>query len=286
MYEALTSAWAGVFYAAVILFALAELLIPARAGSRTLDRRWSTNIGLYLLNMLLHRFLGPVLAVVVGHAALAGETGVLAWLAVPPLPAIVVGILVLDLWKYLEHRLMHGVPLLWRLHLVHHSDTDVDFTTAERHHPLEVVIGTVGFVAVTVAFAIPPLAIALYALIATIVALFSHANIQVGRALDRPLSWVIVTPAVHNVHHSAERAETDSNFGLMMTLWDRLFGTYTADTPQSAAARQIGLEYFRSDRDGWLDRVLLQPFRHASDRVDALPPRPRPGDRPSPPATE
>ncbi|MDZ7712336.1 MAG: sterol desaturase family protein [Rhodovibrio sp.] len=286
MYEALTSAWASVFYAAVILLALGELLIPARQGARALDRRWSTNIGLYLLNMLLHRFLGPVLAVVVGYGALAGDVGVFAWLAVPALPAIVAGILLLDLWKYVEHRLMHAVPLLWRLHLVHHSDTDVDFTTAERHHPLEVVIGTVGFVAVTVVFAIPPLAIALYALIATIVAVFSHANIQVGRALDRPLSWVIVTPAVHNVHHSAERAETDSNFGLMMTLWDRLFGTYTVDTPHRAAARQLGLEYFRNDRDGWLDRVLLQPFTHTWARAKTLPPSPTPGERPSPPAAE
>lgn len=286
MYEALTSAWASVFYAAVILFALGELLVPAREGSRTLDRRWSTNIGLYLLNMLLHRFLGPLLAIAIGYGALAGETGLLAWLALPALPAIVVGILVLDLWKYLEHRLMHGVPLLWRLHLVHHSDIDVDFTTAERHHPLEVVIGTVGFVAVTVAFGIPPLAVALYALAATVVAVFSHANIRVARSLDRPLSWVIVTPAVHNVHHSAERAETDSNFGLMMTLWDRLFGTYTVDTPQTAAARQLGLEYFRDGRDGWLDRVLLQPFTPTSAPGEGLPGHARAGDRPTPPAAE
>jgi len=286
MYEALTSAWASVFYAAVILFALGELLVPAREGSRALDRRWSTNIGLYLLNMLLHRFLGPLLAIAIGYGALAGEAGVFAWVDAPGWFAIAAGILLLDLYKYVEHRLMHGVPILWRLHLVHHSDTDVDFTTAERHHPLEVVIGTVGFVAVTVAFGIPPLAVALYALAATIVAVFSHANIRVARSLDRPLSWVVVTPTVHNVHHSAERVETDSNFGLMMTLWDRLFGTYTLNTPQTAAGRQLGLEYFRDDRDGWLHRVLLQPFKHAPADAEALPATPGRGDRQAPPAAE
>ncbi|MBK1696320.1 sterol desaturase family protein [Rhodovibrio salinarum] len=264
MYEALTSAWASVFYAAVILFALAELLVPAREASRALDRRWSTNIALYLLNMLLHRFLGPLAAIAIGYGALAGEVGLSVWLNAPAWLAVAVGILVLDLWKYVEHRLMHGIPLLWRVHMVHHSDTEVDFTTAERHHPLEVVVGTIGFIAVTVAFGIPPLAVALYALTATIVAVFSHANIQIAGAVDRPLRWLVVTPAVHNVHHSAERVETDSNFGLMMTLWDRLFGTYTPDSPETAARRQLGLEYFREARAGWLDRVLLQPFVPAS----------------------
>lgn len=271
MYEALTSAWATMFYSAVIIFALSELVIPKRKPSESLDRRWSTNIGLFVLNILIQRLFAPVSAIVVGQAAVAGNVGVLQWIGAPWLVTLLAGILILDLWKYVEHRLMHGVPLLWRLHMVHHSDTDVDFTTAERHHPIEVVIGVLGLVAVTYAFGIPPLAVIAYALLAAIVAVFSHANIKLPDGVDRVLRSVIVTPAVHGVHHSAERVETDSNFGLMMTLWDRLLGTYQQDTAAKSLRRTLGLEYFRDARSGWLDRVLILPFLSANARRPAQP---------------
>lgn len=266
MLQHITSLWASVFYGAVIVFALAELVIPWREQKQSLNRRWSTNIGLYLLNILIQRVAAPLSAVAAAQIALATDVGVLQWLDLPQGAVVVAGVLLLDLWKYVEHRLMHGVPMLWRLHMVHHSDTEVDFTTAERHHPLEVLLGIAGLAAVTYAFGIPALAVVLYALLAAAVAVFSHANVRVRDSLDRILRSVIVTPSVHGVHHSAERVETDSNFGLMMTVWDRALGTYQADSAAKSARRTLGLEYFRDARSGWLDRVLLLPFLSNAER--------------------
>ena len=233
-----------------------------------LDRRWSTNIALFGLNMAVQRLLAPVSAIVAANAAIGAGVGVFQWLDTPWIAAVVLGVLALDAWKYAEHRLMHGVPVLWRLHMVHHCDTDVDFTTAERHHPIEVAIGVLGMAGVAYVFAVPPVAIMAYALAAGVVAVFSHANIRLPGPVDAALRWFIVTPVVHGVHHSAERWETDSNFGLMMTLWDRLFGTYTADTAERARRRRIGLEYFRDARSGWIDRILLMPFLRAGGSAD------------------
>lgn len=254
-------------------FAVAELLLPARAQSERLNRRWTTNLGIFVLNLGLVRILAPVSAYLVAQEAARTGTGLLNIVEAPYWLAIIVGMLIADAGKYFEHRLMHGVPILWRLHLAHHSDTDADFTTAERHHPIEAVIGGLSLSAVTLAFGLPPLVVALYTILASVDALFAHSNIVVPRRIDHWLRLIIVTPAFHNVHHSAARHETDSNFGLLSTIWDRIFGTYQRSTPEQDAARVIGLEYLRDERSARLDRVLLAPFL----RIEAESPRARPG---------
>lgn len=260
MVELVAGLWGTVFFASVLCFVLGELVLPRRRQKVAHDRRWSTNLGLFLINSGLQRLLVPLSALAVAQAAAESGSGLLNWLQAPAALAVVAGVLLLDLWKYLEHRLMHAVPLFWRLHRVHHVDTVVDVTTAERHHPLESLVGIVGMAAVCHVFGIPPLAVASYVLAATVVALFSHANLRVPGRLERALGWLVVTPEVHGVHHSAERRETDSNFALTFTLWDRLFGTFRQDAAEAAAQRRLGLEYFRDDRSGWLDRVLLMPL--------------------------
>ena len=171
--------------------------------------------------------------------------------------------LLLDFWRYWEHRLFHRVPLLWRVHLVHHSDTQVDVTTSERHHPFEFLIGTAVLMALIAALGLSAAPAGLYLLAATVVALCSHANLRVPGALDRRLRWLIVTPAVHAVHHSDLQRQTDSNYGSVLTVWDRIFGTYS--DPEGVAVRHFGLAYFHRPADTGLARVLQQPFLYRRD---------------------
>src|SRR5206468_13006037 len=134
--------------------------------------------------------------------------------------------LLLDLWRYWEHRLFHRVSLLWHIHLVHHSDTQIDVTTSERHHPFEVLISAATLLALIGALGLPAPALGLYLVIATVVALYSHANVRIPLFIDRWLNRLIITAPVHAVHHSDLQHETNSNYGSVLTIWDRLFGTY------------------------------------------------------------
>ncbi len=160
--------------------------------------------------------------------------------------------------------------MLWRLHLVHHSDVDADFTTTERHHPLEIIVGITSTIIVIYLLGIPPMSVVLYLLFATAIAFFSHANIRLSDHVDRWLRLIVVTPAVHMVHHSAASHETNSNFGSLLTVWDRTFGTYRTSTPADDAARVIGLEYFRDARSARFDQVLCLPFRFRDARRHPL----------------
>jgi sterol desaturase/sphingolipid hydroxylase (fatty acid hydroxylase superfamily) len=223
--------------------------------------RWSTNLALFGFQFGLQKLLVPLSALVAALGAQKAETGLLTFLGVPAAAGMVAGILLLDVWKYWEHRLMHAVPALWRLHRVHHSDVEIDFTTSERHHPLEVMLSIAGLFAVIYLLGIPPEAVLLYSLIATAVVVLSHANIEVPQWLDGALRNIVVTPAFHVVHHYADRRETDTNFALVITLWDRIFGSLHRENATVKGNRQVlGIEDFREPRDNRLHRVLLQPF--------------------------
>jgi exosortase len=189
----------------------------------------------------------------------------------------------LDCWRYWEHRLFHEVPLLWRAHLVHHSDTAMDVTTAERHHPLERLVTTLLAFVLVFALGFSAQALGLYLLVAMLSALYTHANIALPEAVDGRLRRWLVTPAVHAVHHSSYQPETDSNYGSVLTVWDRLFGTYL--DPSSAQIPRFGLESFRRDQDTELAPALLQPFRYRPNGTAAeMHPRTHSGnDRPGPP---
>jgi len=249
-----------VFYLAVMAIALTELLLPGRGQTADINRRWLANFGLFGLGLALQRLLAPISALTVAHIAANNGVRLLHHVTLPAMATVCLGILLLDFWKYLEHWLVHKVPLLWRLHLTHHTDVDVDFTTTERHHPLEHLFGVGTLALIVYCFAVPPLAMALYVSIASVISLLAHANLRLPAAVDGALRSLVVTPAVHVIHHSADRRETDSNFGMALTLWDRLFGTYRAPDEATAQNRTLGLEYFRDDRCARLDGVLCLPF--------------------------
>jgi len=222
-------------------------------------RRRATNVALVIISTVILRVAFPVLAV--GLAVeLQGRGGGLL-VSLPPVAAAIVGVVLLDLVIYWQHRLLHRIPLLWRLHRVHHSDTSFDVTTGLRFHPLEIVLSMVIKFAAIVLFGIPPLAVLIFEVALNSGALFTHTNVRLPAGFERALRWLIVTPDMHRVHHSWHRDETDSNFSFNLSLWDRVFGTYRDQPRDGHGQMTIGLPEFRDVREQSLVELLLNPLR-------------------------
>jgi sterol desaturase/sphingolipid hydroxylase (fatty acid hydroxylase superfamily) len=250
----------GIFLSAFALIAAWEVFAPRRALETSKAVRWTNNLGLAVVSIFLVRVLFPFAAV--GMAILANERGVGLLNAFPvPYPlAMILSLLALDLMMYLTHLMFHAVPALWRAHRVHHADVDFDVTTGVRFHPIQVVLSVPIKLAVILVLGPPVLAVLVFEVMFNAVSAFTHANVRLPQAVDRVLRWVIVTPDMHRLHHSVDATETNSNFGFALTWWDRLFGTYRTQPAAGHERMVIGVDQFRTRRDSWLDRMLLQPF--------------------------
>ena len=165
-----------------------------------------------------------------------------------------------SLVSYAVHVAMHKVPWLWRLHRVHHTDTAMDISTAVRFHPLEFVVSVPAVLAATLVFGFPPLAVIIYSLVDAAMAVFSHANLRLPDRMERGVRLLLVTPAMHRIHHSALQPETDSNYGATLSCWDRLFGTHRAKPAGALASSQLGLAECRDRRSDSLPWLLSLPF--------------------------
>jgi exosortase len=266
MPERFESMYQLVFFATAVALVLLERVRALQRQPVQIATRWTSNVGLFVIGSVLNTL---VLPIGIYTFAQHQPPGLLSRLGLPFAAALLLTFLLLDLWRYWEHRLFHRVPWLWRLHLVHHSDTEIDVTTSERHHPLEFIVGTAIMMGLIAAFGLPAPAVGLYLLVATVVTLYSHANLRLRPSLDRLLRRLVVTPSQHAMHHSDLQAQTDSNYGSVLTVWDRLFGTYV--DPDKASIRRFGLGYFRQPRDAGLARVLQQPFAYRRGLVDKDP---------------
>ena len=246
---------------AFALFALLELALPCRRASQSKGKRWFANLALFAVDTLAVRLLLPL--AMVGTAMLAAERG---WglfnvVEVPAWLAFVVTALVLDLAIYLQHWATHRVPLLWRLHRVHHTDRDFDVTTAARFHPVEILLSTAYKGAVIAALGAPAFAVFVFETGFAVLTLWTHANLSLPSGLDRVVRWFLVTPTMHRVHHSERQPETDSNYGTFLSGWDRLFGTYTVRAQEPQGTMPIGLGEWRGEQTARLGFNLLLPFR-------------------------
>ena len=241
--------------------ALWEVAAPRRRREIPRVIRWTNNLALVVLDTAILRLSFPIIAV--GLAVMAEDEG---WglfnnIDAPFWLTIVVSMLLLDLAIYLQHVMFHAVPGLWRLHRMHHADLDFDATTGLRFHPAEILISMGIKLAVVAAFGPPAVAVLLFEVVLNATALFNHANIDLPRPVDRVLRCIVVTPDMHRVHHSVDPRETNSNYGFNLPWWDRLLGTYVAQPAKGHERMEIGIEQFRTRRDLWLDRMLIQPVR-------------------------
>ena len=243
------------------LFAVWEFVTPRRIRQHSKSVRWLNNLAIMVLNGLIVRLGIPLAAVGTAVAAQNQNLGLLNIVEMPAVMAIVVAILALDFILYLQHLVFHHVDFLWRLHRMHHADLDVDVTTGLRFHPIEIVLSMAIKMAAVLVLGAPVLAVIAFEVLLNASSLFNHANIYIPEKVDRILRYFIVTPDMHRVHHSVVRRETNSNFGFNVPWWDYLFRTYRAAPQAGQIDMNVGIEYFRTPRDLWLDHLLIQPFR-------------------------
>lgn len=251
----------GVFFGAFSLMAVWEVLAPRRAQALLRRSRWPGNISMVFLNTLLLRVLMPVAAIDLALNAENAHWGLFNLLQLPSWLAIVLAVIALDLAIYLQHVMFHAVPLLWRLHRMHHADQGFDVTTGSRFHSLEIILSMLIKLLLIAALGPPAVAVLIFEVLLNALAMFNHANIALPLALDRWLRYGIVTPDMHRVHHSIYPDETNSNFGFNLSLWDRCLGTYRAQPRDGHQGMTIGINAFRTPRDQRLDQMLIQPLR-------------------------
>jgi sterol desaturase/sphingolipid hydroxylase (fatty acid hydroxylase superfamily) len=257
----------GVFLGVFLVMALIELALPKRQLIASKRRRWLTNVGISVVGTAVLRLMAmlavPVAAIAAAFYAQATGIGLLNQVSWPEWIKVAVALAVLDLAIWAQHLASHKIPILWRLHRVHHADRDIDVTTAVRFHPVEIALSMVWKIVVVVPLGASPLAVFLFEVILNACAMFNHANIALPLWFDRVLRLFIVTPDMHRVHHSVLRREHNTNYGFNLSVWDRLFRTYTAQPEGGHQGMTIGLTPYQSEyptRFGW---SLWLPFRSA-----------------------
>ncbi|HYH20844.1 MAG TPA: sterol desaturase family protein [Azospirillum sp.] len=253
----------GFFLGVFGLVAVWEALAPRRARLFSRWVRWPGNLGIVALNTAVLRLLFPTAAVGMAVLAAARGWGLFNTVDWPSWAEILLAVALMDLAIYLQHVMVHAVPVLWRLHRMHHADLDYDVTTGARFHPIEIVLSMAIKLTVVALLGVPAVAVIVFEVLLNATAMFNHGNIRLPVAVDRVLRWIVVTPDMHRVHHSVVVGETNSNYGFSLPWWDRLFGTYRAQPEAGHDGMTIGVERFRTARDLRLDQMLFQPFRGA-----------------------
>jgi len=238
-----------------------EYFSPRRQQKTPRTKRWPVNIGLAVFNMLLMRFTVGGIAYLSAVNATSFSWGLLNQFPTPAWLSIVVTLLFLDFAIYCQHIISHKWKLLWRLHQIHHTDIEIDASTAVRFHPLEIMVSMAYKVGCIYLIGADPIAVIAFEVILNATATFNHSNINLPLKIDRALRWVLITPDVHRIHHSTVQTETDSNYGFSISLWDRLFRTYTAEPEKTQTTLDIGLPEYRQQKDLGLIKLLTLPFK-------------------------
>lgn len=255
----------GLFVAVFAVMAMAEYLRPRRRLAEPKLRRWLTNLAIVGLDTLLVRVMAalsvPLAAVAAAAYAQSHGIGLLPRLGWPVWLGFALTLIVLDFAIWLQHLLAHRITLLWRLHQMHHADPDIDVTTAIRFHPIEIAFSMLYKIVWVLALGAPPIAVLAFEAILNGCALFNHANVRLPRRIEAMLRLVVVTPDMHRVHHSTVPREHHSNFGFNLSVWDRLFGTFTAEPAGGHEGMTIGLEPYAGEAPTRLGWCLALPFR-------------------------
>jgi sterol desaturase/sphingolipid hydroxylase (fatty acid hydroxylase superfamily) len=249
------------FLGVLLLMMLWEGLTPRRPLAVGRLLRWPNNLGLVVLDTLVVRLVFPLAGVGLAFLAQAHGWGLFNLVPLPAWAAVPAAVLLLDLTIYGQHVAFHAVPVLWRLHRMHHADLEFDVTTGLRFHPAEILLSMMIKLAAIAILGASPIAVLVFEVLLNVSSMFNHGNVRLPRGLDRILRVVVVTPDMHRVHHSIEPRERDSNFGFNVPWWDRLFDTYRPQPASGHAGMTLGIDRFRDRRELWLDRMLWQPLR-------------------------
>jgi sterol desaturase/sphingolipid hydroxylase (fatty acid hydroxylase superfamily) len=250
----------GFFFGILVAMFLWELIAPRRPLTTSKPARWFSNLGLVLIDSVFVRLAFP--AGLAGVALLAQQRGwgLLNQFELSALVRIIFSVLILDLAIYLQHLMFHSAPLLWRLHMVHHSDMDIDVTTGVRFHPVEILLSMGIKMAVVVLIGPPPVSVLIFEIILNGTSMFNHGNVRYSQQIDSLLRLLVVTPEMHRVHHSTIRWETNSNLGFSFPWWDRLFGTYRPQPAKGHLEMTIGLDQYKEPKRLTFLWLIALPF--------------------------
>jgi len=248
-----------VFFGVFFIMALWEMIAPRRTLCYG-KKRWFANLGIVILNSFVARLLLPMGAVGAALWAETHEIGLLPLVHLSDALIIFIAIVLLDFIIYAQHVMFHRIPILWRLHQVHHADRDIDVTTGLRFHPIEIVISMLIKITAVVALGVPVLAVIIFEIILNAMAMFNHSNVRFPKVLDSMVRLLLVTPDMHRVHHSIIVKETNSNYGFNLSLWDRIFGTYRAQPEKGHDDVIIGLPEYQDKPTHQLGWMLKLPF--------------------------
>ncbi len=251
--------FAAIFGGMILLF-LIEGFIPRRKTDDNQASRWLSNIGLAIFN---HFFIIFYSVLVFGFLKyFTPDSPLISHFKLSDISSFFIVIVVMELLTYWIHRMFHKVEFLWRIHAVHHSDTEIDVTTSHRHHTLEPMINALIITPIIFVLGAPFIILAMYNFMHTAVSLFSHSNIVLPKKLDAIFRLFIVTPDFHRMHHSSEKQFTNSNYSAIFPWWDHLFGTASKKTYEELPQMEIGLEVMRNAEDNRLDKLFTTPFTY------------------------
>ncbi len=251
----------GFFFGIFALIALWEYLMPRRKLTISKSLRWVNNLALIFFNNLVIRLLFPAAALGVAAFASEHKWGLLNYYQPPFWLSVIMAVIVMDLVIYLQHVMMHAVPLFWRLHRVHHADLDYDVTTGARFHTLEIILSILIKFAAILLLGPPLISVIIFEVLLNATSMFNHGNIKLPAGIDKFLRCFLVTPDMHRVHHSVEENEANSNFGFNLSWWDFLFGTYQNQPQAGHQGMTIGIHKYRDPNQvNRLPGMLMMPF--------------------------
>lgn len=231
-------------------------LFPLRY-KKTKLRHAGVNFVFTVIHLVIHTFLA-ILIVALSDWCDSTQTGIVYWLNAGTGLTVLIGVLALDFSSWLVHWTMHKQKFLWRFHLIHHSDTNVDVTTGLRHHPGDSLLRGFFFLLLIAISGAPMYAVMIYQTLVVIATAFTHANIRLPLTIDRALSFVLISPNMHKVHHHWKQPYTDTNYGAVFSIWDRLFGTFSTLNIEEV---RYGLDrYYPADKDEEVLTLLKKPF--------------------------
>ena len=248
------------FFGLFVLFAVWERYNPRRQQWIPKKQRWFNNLSIASLDALIVRLLLPLVPVSVALLAKERGWGLFSLFDMPYLLEASLAVIALDFVIYIQHVLFHAIPLLWRFHIVHHADLDLDVTSGLRFHPIEIILSMAIKLTAIALLGAPPGAVLLFEMLLNGTSMFNHSNLFIPLNLDRILRLFVVTPDMHRVHHSVILKETDSNYGFSLPWWDRLLGTYRSQPTQGHQTMRIGLSRFLNDKRQTLRWLLVLPF--------------------------
>lgn len=267
--EILNSIWLRPFIFIIFfsIFCFLEIISPKRKLLYSKKKRWFGNLSLSFFNTIIIKFFIPITLAAVALKAQSLNLGLFNILNFPHFSEIILSLILFDFFIYLQHVATHKFTFLWKLHRVHHADVDLDVSSGNRFHTIEIILSFLYKSALIFLIGPSPASVILFEIILNSVAMFNHSNISIPQKIDRPLRLFIVTPDMHRVHHSVEKQEYNKNFGFNLSVWDFIFKTYKDAPFLGQLNMNIGLDFFRETKYISPLALLKMPFLRRDDEA-------------------